>query len=71
MHNVTSDNRSYKRDESMLLSGWQFLSFIVLSRVTTPLSLVEFPLSGDLPSFEIGMAADFITLSFDRSIATK
>ena len=56
----------------MLLSGWYFLSFIVLSRVTTPLSFVEFPLSGDLvASFDIGMETGFMNLSFDRSIATS
>ena len=41
----------------------------MLSGVTTPLSLVEFPLSGDWGSFDIGMAAGFMKLSLDTSIA--
>ena len=48
-------------------SGWYFLSVIVSSGVTTPLSLVEFPLCGDLPSFDVGMAAGFMKLSLDAS----
>ena len=49
--------RNYKALAFTLFSGWYFLTlwiFIFTSCVITPLSVVEFPLFGDITSFELG-----------------
>ena len=51
-----------------MLSGrklWR--SFIVSSLVIAPLSLVKFPLSSDLSSFDAGMSPGLIKVSLDKS----
>lgn len=65
-------HKIYNLVESALFSGWYFLPSIVFifmsSVVTTPLSLVEFPLSGDT---DVGMGAVFMKLSLEPISTTQ